>query len=112
MSGGSAPRRPIVGVMGGGRASKETLSMARELGGRIAAKAWILLNGGRNAGVMAASACGAAEAGGLTIGILPDSDTLRSHLYNLRKTIDKPFPRPLLHTIQNTGYRLYDAEDR
>src|SRR5690606_22913734 len=22
---------------------------------------------------------------------LPDSDTLRSHLYNLRKTIDKPF---------------------
>jgi uncharacterized protein (TIGR00725 family) len=61
--------------MGGGRASKETLSMARELGGRIAAKEWILLNGGRNAGVMAASARGAAEAGGLTIGILPESDT-------------------------------------
>ena len=44
--------------------------------------------------------------------ILPDSDTLRSHLYNLRKVIDKPFPWPLLHTIQNTGYRLYDAGDR
>ena len=28
---------------------------------------------------------------------LPDSDTLRSHLYNLRKIIDKPFDRPLLH---------------
>ena len=44
--------------------------------------------------------------------VLPDSDTLRSHLYNLRKNIDRPFPRPLLHTIQNTGYRLYDQEER
>jgi DNA-binding response OmpR family regulator len=41
--------------------------------------------------------------------ILPDSDTLRSHLYNLRKAIDKPFERALLHTIQNTGYRLVDS---
>ena len=41
--------------------------------------------------------------------ILPDSDTLRSHLYNLRKVIDKPFSSPLLHTIQNTGYRLVDT---
>ncbi|MFA7541850.1 MAG: response regulator transcription factor, partial [Lysobacterales bacterium] len=32
---------------------------------------------------------------------LPDSDTLRSHLYNLRKIIDKPFARPLLHTIHS-----------
>lgn len=40
--------------------------------------------------------------------ILPDSDTLRSHLYNLRKVIDKPFQRSLLHTIQNAGYRLVD----
>ena len=37
---------------------------------------------------------------------LPDSDTLRSHLYNLRKIIDKPFERPLLHTIHSSGYRL------
>jgi DNA-binding response OmpR family regulator len=37
---------------------------------------------------------------------LPDSDTLRSHLYNLRKTIDKPFQAPLLHTIHSAGYRL------
>ncbi|WP_136625021.1 winged helix-turn-helix domain-containing protein, partial [Xanthomonas citri] len=34
---------------------------------------------------------------------LPDSDTLRSHLYNLRKIIDKPFDRPLLHTVQSAG---------
>ena len=38
--------------------------------------------------------------------ILPDSDTLRSHMYNLRKYIDRPFDRQLLHTIQNSGYRL------
>lgn len=39
----------------------------------------------------------------------PDSDTLRSHLYTLRKTIDKPFNRPLLHTIHGAGYRLADT---
>ena len=41
---------------------------------------------------------------------LPDSDTLRSHLYNLRKTIDKPFQQQLLHTIHSAGYRLADLE--
>jgi DNA-binding response OmpR family regulator len=39
---------------------------------------------------------------------LPDSDTLRSHLYNLRKVIDKPFDKPLLHTVQSAGYRVAD----
>ncbi|MDH3317793.1 MAG: response regulator transcription factor [Gammaproteobacteria bacterium] len=43
--------------------------------------------------------------------VLPDSDTLRSHVYNLRKQIDKPFDTPLLHTMQNTGYRLAKADD-
>ena len=38
--------------------------------------------------------------------ILPDSDTLRSHIYALRKIIDKPFETPLLHTLPGTGYRL------
>jgi DNA-binding response OmpR family regulator len=42
--------------------------------------------------------------------MLPDSDTLRSHLYNLRKVIDKPFDQPLLHTIHSAGYRLADLE--
>ena len=41
--------------------------------------------------------------------ILPDSDTLRSHMYNLRKQIDKPFKTPLLQTIQSRGYRIGDA---
>lgn len=42
--------------------------------------------------------------------MLPDSDTLRSHLYNLRKVIDKPFQRTLLHTIHSAGYRLADLD--
>jgi len=40
--------------------------------------------------------------------ILPDSDTLRSHLYNLRKVLDKPFDKKILHTIQSRGYRIGD----
>jgi DNA-binding response OmpR family regulator len=42
--------------------------------------------------------------------ILPDSDTLRSHLYNLRKSIDKPFTFPLLHTLPGKGYQLADND--
>ena len=42
--------------------------------------------------------------------LLPDSDTLRSHLYNLRKVIDKPFKSQLLHTIHSAGYRLADLD--
>jgi DNA-binding response OmpR family regulator len=41
---------------------------------------------------------------------LPDSDTLRSHLYNLRKTIDRTFDKPLLHTVQSAGYRIADLD--
>ncbi|MBS3896023.1 response regulator transcription factor [Silanimonas sp.] len=41
---------------------------------------------------------------------LPDSDTLRSHLYNLRKAIDRPFQKPLLHTVQTAGYRIADLD--
>ncbi|MGD9008469.1 MAG: TIGR00725 family protein [Desulfobacteraceae bacterium] len=66
-------RSVIIGVMGGGSVSKEALQTAYDLGGRIAEQGWILLNGGRNAGIMAASAKGAAESGGVTVGILPDA---------------------------------------
>lgn len=42
--------------------------------------------------------------------ILPDSDTLRSHLYNLRKVVDKPFDNNLLLTIQGSGYKIIDPD--
>ncbi len=38
----------------------------------------------------------------------PESDVLRSHLYILRKTIDKPFDNQLLHTIPAIGIKLED----
>lgn len=41
---------------------------------------------------------------------IPDSDALRSHLYSLRKIIDKPFEEQLLHTIPGVGYKLCQRE--
>jgi DNA-binding response OmpR family regulator len=41
---------------------------------------------------------------------MPDSDALRSHIYNLRKAIDKPFVQKLIHTIAGVGVKL-DAVD-
>ncbi|MDF1583852.1 MAG: response regulator transcription factor [Methyloprofundus sp.] len=38
--------------------------------------------------------------------LTPDSDTLRSHIYKLRKAIDKPFNESLLETQQGLGLRL------
>jgi DNA-binding response OmpR family regulator len=43
--------------------------------------------------------------------MLPDSDTLRSHLYNLRKGVDRPFEVKLLHTVQGLGFKLALPED-
>ncbi|MEB2326786.1 MAG: response regulator transcription factor [Pseudomonas sp.] len=40
---------------------------------------------------------------------VPDSDSLRSHIHQLRQVLDKPFDRPLLHTVHGVGFRL--AED-
>ena len=37
---------------------------------------------------------------------LPDSDTLRSHLYNLRRAIDRPFDTSLIETLAGRGYRI------
>ncbi|HHK1123141.1 TPA: response regulator transcription factor [Pseudomonas aeruginosa] len=36
----------------------------------------------------------------------PDSDSLRSHVHQLRQVIDKPFSVALLHTVHGVGYRL------
>lgn len=65
----------IIGVMGGAHADDATIAAATELGRGIAENGWVLLNGGRNAGVMAASARGASHAGGLVVGILPGGST-------------------------------------
>jgi DNA-binding winged helix-turn-helix (wHTH) protein len=36
----------------------------------------------------------------------PDGDMLRSHIYELRRSIDAGFERKLLHTLPRIGYRL------
>ena len=42
--------------------------------------------------------------------MLPDSDTLRSHMYNLRKVIDKPFNSAYLQTLPGIGYRFCEPD--
>ncbi len=71
-------RRPVVGVMGGSKATVNVSNMAERLGALIARHGWVLLNGGRNRGVMAASARGAKKAGGTVIGILPDKTAAKA----------------------------------
>lgn len=39
----------------------------------------------------------------------PDSDALRTHLHALRAAIDKPFDRPLLHTLRGIGWQIAQA---
>ena len=36
----------------------------------------------------------------------PDGDMLRSHIYELRRSVDGPFPRKLIQTLPRTGYRI------
>jgi len=67
--------RTIIGVMGSGRPlDGAAFRSARHLGAMIAAEGWVLLTGGRAAGVMDAASEGAREAGGLVVGVLPDED--------------------------------------
>lgn len=64
-------RKPVIGVMGGGEPAADAERLAEQLGRAVAGEDWVLLNGGRDAGVMAASTRGAREAGGLVVGIHP-----------------------------------------
>lgn len=76
-------RRPVIGVMGAGEPSPLQRTAARRLGRLIAEAGWILLTGGRPAGVMDAAGAGAKEVpGSLTLGILPGGpeDAVSDHL--------------------------------
>lgn len=65
----------IIGVMGpGAKPTDKDLNDAYELGRLIAGHKWVLLTGGRKAGVMDAASRGASENGGLVVGVLPGSD--------------------------------------
>jgi uncharacterized protein (TIGR00725 family) len=72
---GGSRRRPIIGIMGAGQASRGSLAAARELGALVAERGWIVLTGGRPAGVMAAACAGAKQVrNSLTLGILPGAE--------------------------------------
>ena len=69
----------VIGVMGVGSATSEELQLAYNLGKSIAENNWVLLTGGRKAGVMDAASRGAKSADGLVVGVLPGRDsTIRS----------------------------------
>jgi uncharacterized protein (TIGR00725 family) len=69
-------RKPlIIGVMGGHKASAEILEEARRLGEGIAKRGHVILTGGGD-GVMKAASEGAFRAGGLVLAVLP-SDRVR-----------------------------------
>jgi hypothetical protein len=67
-------------VIGGSDISPETAVLAREVGREVGARGAVLLCGGLG-GVMAAAAQGAQDAGGVSLGILPDGDRRRANPY-------------------------------
>ena len=67
-------------VVGSGTASGKLYEQAREVGRLIAERGGIVVCGGLT-GVMEAAARGAAEAGGVAIGVLPDEDRERQNEY-------------------------------
>ena len=73
-------RKIIVGVIGGSTCTEDIEKSAIEVGRHIAEKGGILVCGGLG-GVMKASAKGAKEAGGITIGILPSANSDDANQY-------------------------------
>ncbi len=41
----------------------------------------------------------------------PGSDALRSHIYALRQSLDKPYTHPMIHTVHGIGYKLVDPDE-
>jgi uncharacterized protein (TIGR00725 family) len=67
-----------VAVIGPGRATAGLADRARRLGAELAGMGVIVVTGGLG-GVMAAACRGAAEAGGLTVGLLPGTDPVTAN---------------------------------
>ncbi|MBN1288735.1 MAG: TIGR00725 family protein [Actinobacteria bacterium] len=67
-----------ISVVGASSCGEEIAAVAHELGREIASRGHILICGGL-AGVMEAVCRGAKEAGGITVGILPDIDRSRAN---------------------------------
>ena len=64
---------PLVAVIGGASCSEVEATIAAEVGRLLAAAGAVVMTGGRG-GVMEAASRGAAQAGGLVVGVLPGED--------------------------------------
>lgn len=67
----------IVGVFGASDPLRKEMEAARQVGALAAKHGWVVLTGGGQ-GVMEAASQGACEAGGLSLGVLPGSGPLES----------------------------------
>lgn len=76
----ASPLRVPVAVVGPRQASEAQVAAAQAVGRGIAEMGLALICGGR-AGVMEAACRGAAEAGGVAIGVLPDADPAHANPY-------------------------------
>jgi uncharacterized protein (TIGR00725 family) len=72
--------RPRIGVVGPAFCTPDVYELARQVGFLIGRNRALLICGGRS-GVMEASAKGAKEAGGLTVGILPGDSASEANAY-------------------------------
>ncbi|MCC6346820.1 MAG: TIGR00725 family protein [Nitrospirales bacterium] len=73
-------RRKVIAVVGAGAAGKKETHTAEEAGRLIALRGAILVCGGLS-GVMEAAARGAKDAGGITVGILPQNHCNEANPY-------------------------------
>lgn len=42
---------------------------------------------------------------------VPESNSLKVHMYHLRNAVDKPFSAQLIHTVSRHGFALYNEDD-
>ncbi len=70
----------LIGVIGAGKAGAAALKTAEQVGALVAGRGAVLVCGGLS-GVMEAAARGAKSAGGITVGILPQSSAQFANPY-------------------------------
>jgi hypothetical protein len=73
-------KRPVIAVIGGRKEARALIKEAEEAGRLIAESGAVLVSGGLG-GVMESASKGARSAGGLTVGILPQDNTLGANRY-------------------------------